>query len=256
MGTRKMDTTGSTRKIAIAIPNEGVTRPESYDNHLAIAFHLGKLETEWKQQKRTPRYEFYWFTVGRILTPLARERLVEEAIKSDMDYIVMFDDDMLLPIDMFERLIEDMEKHPEIDILAPLAFMRNPPYWAVIYNSIEGYDEVVHKPYHNMQQVKNYPKDTLVEADATGFGAVMIKMDVIKKMKKPYFFSTSGTGEDVYFCVKAKKEADARVFIDTRIKLGHLRNPEPVDEEVFEAYHKEKKTRIREKPYKYNDYKR
>lgn len=242
------------KKVAISIPSEGHTLPEAYDNHLVLSFHLGALQEKWKNENRPIQYEFYWFTVGRLLTALAREKLVEQAINADMDYIFMYDDDMILPIDSVEYLLADMEQHPEMDVVAPLAFMRNPPHYAVMYTTIEGYDQQKHTPYFINQFVKNYPKDTLVECDAVGFGAVLIKIDVVKKMRPPYFFSTTGSGEDIYFCMKSRQDAGARIFMDTRVKLGHLGKPIIIDEAYFEKWVIDNDHPIPEVPHKYLSY--
>jgi len=162
----------------------------------------------------------------------------------------MYDDDMTLPIDMVECMLQDMEEHPEIDVLAPLAFMRNPPHYPVIYTVTEGYDPVRGTYYIN-NFVKDYPRNKLVECDAVGFGAVLIKVSLLNKMVPPYCFSTTGSGEDIYFCQKAKKEAGARVFMDTRIKLGHLMNPKIADADYFDEWRKKNKHKILKVPYKY-----
>ena len=240
-----------TKKVAISIPSEGHTLPESYDNHLVLSFHLGVLQEQWKHENRPIQYEFYWFTTGRLLTAMAREKLVLEALNGGMDYIFMYDDDMVLPIDAVEHLLIDIENKPEIDVVAPLAFMRNPPHYAVIYTTTEGYDQENHQPYFVNNFVKNYPKDTLVECDAVGFGAVLIKMDIVRKMKPPYFFSTTGSGEDIYFCMKSRQEAGARIFMDTRVKLGHLSKPPIIDEAYFEKWIADNKHEIPDVPHKY-----
>jgi len=239
------------KKIAISVPNEGYTQPLAYDNHLTFLFHLGVLQERWKHEHRPIQYEFYFYTVGRLLTAMAREKLVENAISGGVDYILMYDDDMLLPANFMELMIEDIEKKPEIDILAPLAFMRNPPHYAVMYTTIEGYDQKSHQPYFINNFVKKYPKNTLVECDAVGFGSVLIKMDMIKRMSSPYFMSTTGTGEDIYFCTMAKQHANARIFMDTRIKLGHLGAPRIIDEDYFEDYLKKTNQDFPEVPHKY-----
>ena len=239
------------KRIAMSIPSEGHTLPEAYDNHLVLAFHLGVLQEKWKNENRPIQYEFYWYTVGRVLTALAREKLVQEALKANLDYIIMYDDDMLLPIDMVERMIDDVEKNPEIDVLAPLAHMRNAPHYAVIYTTTEGYDDKAHAPYFVNNFVKNYPKDKLVECDAVGFGAVMIKMEMVRRITPPYFFSTTGSGEDIYFCMKARRDAGARIFMDTRIKLGHLSAPRVIDEEYYEKWIKDNNHEIEDVPHKY-----
>ena len=76
-------------------------------------------------------------------------------------------------------------------------------------------------------------------------------MDIIKKMKPPYFFSTTGSGEDIYFCMKSRQEAGARIFMDTRVKLGHLGKPIIIDEAYFEKWIKDNKHEIPDVPHKY-----
>lgn len=249
-----MDNKAQIKKVVMSIPNEGVTRPESYDNHLALSFHVGAWQEKMKQDKDVdPKFEFYWHTAGRLLTPIAREKLSQEAIKLEADYMIMFDDDMVFPMDFVEAMLLDMEEHPEIGILGALAFTRNPPHYPVMYTCHEGYDAVRRMTFWKNEYVRNYPRNQLVECDAVGFGGVIIRMSLFDKMTPPYFFSTSGTGEDIYFCYKAKKEAHARVFMDTRIKLGHLMNPELVDEKYYDEYNKNNKVEPDIKPYKYDE---
>lgn len=240
MGKNPVDTGHQLLKVVIGIPNEGCTRPESYDNHLISSFRLGALEQRLKMENAPIQYEFNWFTVGRILTPLAREKLVDTAMKNGADFIIMFDDDMVLPMNMFEKMLEDMVKHPDIDILGALAFMRRPPHSPVIYNVTSGWDSVRHKDYYINEVVKNYPKNAILECDAVGFGAVCIRMSMVAKMTPPWFMSTTATGEDILFCVNAKK-IGARVFMDTGIKLGHLSDPTIIDEEMYFDYSKKHK---------------
>lgn len=238
-------------KVAIAIPNESQIQTEAYDNHLVSAMRLGGMQERWRYEQRNPRYEFSWFTAGRMLTQMAREKLMEVALAAGMDFIVMYDDDMMLPPDMIVKMIEDMEQHPEIDILAGLAFMRSAPHYAVLYTVKEAFDPVRREEYFVNHWVVNYPKEKLVECDAVGFGAVIIRMSMVKKMKKPYFMSTSPTGEDILFCVNARKQANARVFMDTRIKLGHLGDPILIDEDYYEQFVRVHGVEIPNAKYKY-----
>ena len=238
-------------KVVVGIPNEGLTKPEAYDNHLIVSFHLGKIEERLKQTNAPVQYEFYWHTVGRLLTPVAREQLVETAKAIDADFIIMYDDDMTLPMDMFEKLLEDMISRPEIDVLAPLAFMRGAPHFPVIYTINESYDQERGSEHYVSDIVKKYPKNQLVECDAVGFGAVCIRMSMVKKMTTPYFFTMTKTGEDIFFCHKAKKETGARIFVDTRIKLGHVGNAPIIDEAYYEQYAKDHDVDIPDIEFKY-----
>lgn len=255
-------------KVAVSIPTMGYTHAEAYCNRLINFLHLGYLEQQGKVlhamrdilleetneatairifnkyserqhlywDKDGTRFEFLLTVIGRIFTPVARDQAAKMALEHDCDYLFMVDDDMICPDDLFERLYAH-----NVDIVAPLAFTRNYPHKPVMYSCLDGYDPVARKDYMSNYVVQNYPKNKLVECDAVGFGAVLIKTDVIRKMEKPYFQSTCGTGEDILFCYKAKK-VGARVFMDTATKLGHLGAPINVDEDYVE------KVRDREVP--------
>lgn len=240
-----------TKTVAVAIPNEAYIPPESFYTLMLMSSRLGRIEERWKSENRNPQYRFHWFSTGRIITPFAREQFALECVEKKMDYLIMIDNDMIVPHDLVEALLYDMEKHKEIDILAPLAFMRNPPHLAVIYELKDDYDPYVHKPYYWSKMVKSYPRDSLVECDAVGFGAVIIRGELLRKLNPPYFFTSDGRGEDVFFCHKAKSEQNARIFMDTRIKLGHIKNPDIIDEDYVDKWNKDTKQKIIEKPHKY-----
>lgn len=236
----------ATIKVVKAIPTEGHTPAESFQNIRLREFHLGRLEMIQSAGHRLlesgksahevkdilpefkpewPRFEFYDLTAGRLFTPMAREKLAHAALQLGADYIFMFDDDMLGQQDLFERLW----RH-QVDVVAGLAFTRNPPYNPVLYQIKEGWDPIHKREYCTTNSIRAYPKDKLVECDAVGFGSVLIRTSVFKKMDPPYFMTSSGTGEDILFCIKAKK-AGARIFMDTSTKLGHIGAPIIVDEE-------------------------
>jgi hypothetical protein len=220
-------------KVLIAIPNEGHAPVEAYANRLTNFMHLGKLEASGAAAKTSPRFKFYFLTLGRIFTPLAREEAARMADESGMDYLFMIDDDMICPDDLFERLY----RH-DVDLVAPLAFTRNYPHKPVLYSILDGWDPVVQRDYFINHHIMNYPKDKLVECDAVGFGAALIKVDVIRGIEKPRFMCSSGTGEDILFCHKARK-AGFRVFMDTSTKLGHLSHPVNVTDEYVARVRKE-----------------
>lgn len=217
-------------KVAIAIPNMGYTSPPAYANRLVNMLHLGKLEQRGLSENHPVRFEFFFSVIGRIFTPVARDAAVDLALDNGCDYLYMIDDDMMCPDDMFEQLYAH-----DVDIIAPLAFTRNPPHKPVMYHLVDGYDTVARKDYFINTYVMNYPKDKLVECDAVGFGAVLIKRWVLEKMEKPHFMSTCGSGEDILFCYKARK-LGAKIFMDTACKLGHLGQQVNVNEEYVEQY--------------------
>jgi hypothetical protein len=219
-------------KVLVGIPLKGHTPPASYHDRMLMWKHLGGQEATDFYEKKNPRFVFALGAIGEILVPYARERLAESALKIGADYLFMVDDDMLAPADLFYRLAAH-----DKDIVAALAFTRNPDHKPVIYETIEGYDQSAHESYGLTRFVMNYPRNTLVECDAVGFGAVLIKTEVLRKVPKPWFFGMAQTGEDITLCIKAKK-VGFRVWMDTSIKLGHLGDATVITEEYSDAWNK------------------
>lgn len=219
-------------KVLVGIPLKGHTPPQSYHDRMLMFKNLGGQEAVDFFEKKNPRHIFALGAIGEMLVPYARERLAESALEIGADYLFMVDDDMMAPPDLFYKLV----RHNK-DIIAPLAFTRNPDHKPVIYETIEGYDKSVGTKYGLTRFVVNYPKNQLVECDAVGFGAVLIKTEVFRRMPKPWFFGMESTGEDITLCLKAKKLGFS-VWMDTSVKLGHLGAPTIITEEYSENWNK------------------
>lgn len=223
-------------KVMVAIPKFGYTHPISYMNRMVNFASLGKLEAKGEALNLTPRFEFYYCLMGDMFTPVAREEAAKYTVEQACDYLFMIDDDMICPDNLFERLW----KH-DVDVVAPLAFTRNPPHHPVLYQSVEQYDPIAKKDWFVNNPVFKYPRNQLVEVDAVGFGAALIKRKVLDGVPRPRFMSTCGTGEDIYFCYQARKHG-FRVFSDTSTPIGHLGNPLCVDEGYVDRFRKEQDT--------------
>lgn len=219
-------------KVVVGIPLMGGTPSQSYHDRLLMFKYFGHREEDDYHNKVNPRYAFSLNCTGDILVQYAREQFAEAVIAMDADYLFMIDDDMLAPPDLFFQLVAN-----DKDICAALAFTRNPDHKPVIYDVIEGHDPVTKQPFYINKFAMNYPRNTLVECDAVGFGAVLIKRKVIDAMKTPRFMGLTGCGEDITFCYKAKK-LGFEVWMDTRIKLGHLGAPTIVTEDYSDAWNK------------------
>jgi hypothetical protein len=242
------------KRVLVGVPSWGVSPPEASEYRVNLAkYHaiwsangnlLRKIESldlgphgpEMLEAVRAeiPRcdYVFDNCVVPDIIVQLARDRMCETAVNNGYDYVAMIDDDMNGPPDLWKRLLER-----DVDIIAPLMFMRSPEI-------IDG-EEIHHPVIYAMRGewtgnnwdskstvVRSYPRDTLVEVDAVGFGAVLIKTSVLKEMKNGWFFNMHQTGEDVNFCIEAKKYG-FRVFCDTTIKLDHLGPRRWINEENY-----------------------
>ena len=240
-------------KVVVAVPNEGITDAMAYDNRMLLMLHLGIISERSKHESITlddAIIEFFHFTAGRLLTPAAREALADHALAAGMDYMLMIDDDMLTPVDLFERLYNH-----NVDVVAPLAFTRNAPHYPVLYNWEEGYDPVMKTNWGFNHFIRNYPENQLVRCDAVGFGSALIKMDVIRRMRKPYFQNANSTGEDVFFCYNAYQQTGAKVYMDTSLKIDHMGSPIIINETYAKHYWAtEEKKNIKKEVTEYKKY--
>lgn len=212
-------------RVLIGTPNENFVPWQAYQNHIDQASYLGAESMRMICENIYPRYEFHFWSIGRIFTPLARENLCTMALNKKMDYVMQIDNDMLYPRDMFFQLVRHQK-----DIVCPLAFTRRPPHVPVMYIMREGWDTVSQDDFHQHIAIRNYPKNALVRVDSSGFGAALIHTRVLKKMPQPWFMGSKGTGEDILFCLEARKYG-FQTFVDTSVKTGHLSDSTVIDEE-------------------------
>ncbi len=69
--------------------------------------------------------------------------------------------------------------------------------------------------------------DNPFKANSFGFGVVLVRTDVFKKLEWPYFddvweFANRRIGEDINFCRKAKA-AGFDLWVDPKVKCDHVR---------------------------------
>lgn len=63
--------------------------------------------------------------------------------------------------------------------------------------------------------------EAIMEIDTCGAGCMMIRREVLEKVKPPWFsFSAWGLNEDWNFCKKAKSEG-IRICVDLSVMTGH-----------------------------------
>lgn len=154
-----------------------------------------------------PKDEVYFQIFGGFMTHVARNKAIELAIKEDLDYIVMCDDDMVLKADTLVNLVAR-----EKDLVAAAANKKRPDFELCAWvEDDNGY-------FHEFVQPE---KASLYPVDAVGFGVVAIKVDSLKQVTAPYCETTAHGGEDVGLCRKFTK-AGLEVYVDTENSVGHI----------------------------------
>jgi len=156
-----------------------------------------------------------------VLIEEARNAMVEEAMSyaPGPTHILFVDSDMVFPADALKRLL----KHDEA-IVGGLYFNRRPPYPPL---AMRANDPSWFSEESLLGHWYDYPKEQLVEVDATGCGFLLVKTDVFASLysgdpgNPGWFDKLPGLSEDFSFCVRAI-EKGFKVFVDTQLKLGHV----------------------------------
>lgn len=136
-----------------------------------------------------------------------REQGVAVARQAKVDRILWVDSDVLVFPDSLVKLME-----ADKDIVSGVIVGKQEPYEILVANKDEKGRYV---------PVTSLPSKRVIEADAVGFGFILIKTSVFDKIEPPYFVMGDVIGEDYYFCEKAKA-AGIDVWVDTGCNLGHV----------------------------------
>lgn len=119
--------------------------------------------------------------------------------------------------------------NPDIDAVSALYYSRNIEKPLPIAYVKDLSDD----PHKHFPLV--WPPDTLCEVDAVGFGALLMKRDVFDRVPEPWFTLDYRSGEDIAFCVQAKKYG-VRFFLDGRYTLGHMGDPVVITKAIYEQH--------------------
>lgn len=147
----------------------------------------------------------------------SRNALADYAIQENFDLVLWLDSDMIFPPDLLERLRADIEGGK--DIVSGLCFCRRYPYLPVVYKRLELEGEI---PIND--SYVDYPEDEIFRVEGCGFGVVMTKTDVLRKIADKYktiFTPMPHFGEDFSFCIRAR-ECGYEIWCDPTVKIGHV----------------------------------
>jgi GT2 family glycosyltransferase len=169
--------------------------------------------------------------MGSCLVYDARDSLINYAIQEDSDWIFFLDSDMVPPSDILVKL--DKLNQP---ITSGLAFKRIPPFQPCFYTKVS-FDKETKKPA--LESPIEFPDQGILECQGFGMACTMIKREVWEKSgdmindKKTWFFPLPEIGEDLSFCLRARK-AGFKLYVDLSVNCGHVSSM-PIQKEHFFA---------------------
>jgi hypothetical protein len=142
-----------------------------------------------------------------------RNMCVQAAIDNECTHIFFLDDDVIPPKDSLQRLLTH-----DKDVVTGLYPMRNFPHYPVIFNKrfANGYNKHV-----NLSE----QGEGLIEITNCGFGCVLIKMEVFRKLPKPWVtlgeLEADGWCDDIAFFNKVV-DAGFKMYCDLTLQVDHM----------------------------------
>lgn len=163
----------------------------------------------------------------------ARNRIAQMALDEKADYVLMVDNDVVLPEDALINLLDEPK-----DVCLGYYAHRD------IDNIYRGRTSVCKLIMPNGQKYYNYPLDSEYTAEELknlknqkkfkiqihggGMGCALIKTSVFNKIQYPWYdwvnYKDCNRGmlsEDLYFCEQCKKNG-IEIYTDSRVGCGHM----------------------------------
>lgn len=161
----------------------------------------------------------------------ARNKIGQATIDREFDYVLMVDNDQVLPKDALLNLLEDQEN--DIDFGMTVGYALSRPIGSANMSGRTtafkfGGNDYLFEDAYTDKELKTFCKKgtNIIQIRGSGLGCALIHRSVFEKMSYPWFKwvlydNKSQLSEDLYFCEKFK-EISVPIFVDTRVGCGHM----------------------------------
>lgn len=146
----------------------------------------------------------------------ARDTIARMAVDNGYDYVLYVDSDMVFTADDVKKVVSH-----QADICSGLYVTRRGENKNVCYSKIITRRRF---PYRAPKLIEDIATSGYGSVAAVGFGFCLVSVRALKSMFKRYkslFEPKWGVGEDIAFCIRAKK-CGYSIFTDRDVKLGHI----------------------------------
>lgn len=148
---------------------------------------------------------------------ISRDSLVEAALRAQADYIMFLDSDQIIQKDTIDKLAAHLDNGE--DIVTTLIFRKDPPYQPCVFSEQKELENrQISLKYYDIE-TQDLTKPFYVES--CGLGCAMIKLDIFKNIKQPWFLPRPYTGEDISFMWEARQK-EYKILCDPTIEVGHI----------------------------------
>lgn len=175
----------------------------------------------WRGLATPPNQSWHFMAIEGEEVGVAYNRAIEGILAhpelSQWEYILTVEHDNLFPHDGLAKLIKRMDEHPEFACIGGL-------YWTKGEGGVPQIWGDPKDPVLNFRPQPPVPGQ-LVECCGTGMGFNLWRLDMFKKVPKPWFvtkYGADGVGtQDLAFWGEARKHG-FRCAIDCDVLVGHL----------------------------------
>lgn len=193
-------------KILIGINTLTSVEQSVYSNHCQFWYRLG----------RKTDHEFIFVAPRRMNIDNMRNMAAKLAIAHECDYLLFIDDDVLVPMDTLQRLLDC-----KAGIAAGWTIIRGYPYKNMFFRWT---DETQTNLEHYPEPV---PIGQVLDVDAVGFSCCLIDVKLLKQVETPFFITGPFNTEDIYFCLKARTaDPNCKIVVDTGVITQHQLDPD------------------------------
>ncbi len=214
-----------------------ILSPMSYIEPDYVQSLADMIAFSWNSGLRVEKFAKTWRTVvSWARDDLARCGLKEKSPFSQQPFthFLWLDADQIFKPDLACQLA----RH-SVDIVSALYFHRKGAPTPVVFTRNE--KDPTGLKHFTLLEIP----PTLVEVDAFGFGAVMMRREVLEKMPEPWFTQPWDCGEDIAFCVYAKKHG-FKLHLDAQYTLAHVGEPQIIGPLTYRQWYEENKDRTSE----------
>lgn len=199
--------------VLIAIPTYENIMPQTY-------------RSIWQLDKGGHDVDFEFVKGYDVAT--ARNHIGNMAKDRNVDYLLMVDNDIVLPKDALTRLLSH-----GLDVCLGFYAHRD---WDNVFRGLTCIGKLKDKDgndYFSFPRESLYTKEEVlgmaqapVHVHGGGMGCALIKGDVFRRVKFPYFDwvnyeSNQLLSEDLFFCLRCR-DAGIRIHADPAVRCGHL----------------------------------
>lgn len=188
--------------------------------------------------KQAGGYEFSFYSHKRSPIHIARQLVVDYALRENCDVLVQLDDDATFPADLLPKLLAHNK-----ELVCGLAYQRKKPYATVVYElDVDAFAKGKISGSH-MERIEH---TGLRKVDVSGLHVSALRLSLIKKMRAfrsekypdgitEYFGGFDKCGEDFAFAAHVKL-IGAQLYVDTDLIVGHIAEPFVIDEHYVRAH--------------------